>query len=270
MPFINEDVDRNKTGIYKIVNKINNKVYIGQTTERFERRYWHHWWLLKNNQHSNPYLQEDWNEYGEYNFDFIVEVAVENPDKELVDVLEKKYIELYRKNNLCYNILVGGSDSRKGVPMSEHAKKMVGEKNKIHMTGKKCSPETKAKMSATRTGQSYTYQKKTNVLNEDIAYQIKTMLTQGINPVDVAKSLNVKYKSVNNILSSNSWKHVYVDGWDEFQKARPMRTKITEEERNNILFDFFDKHLSKPEIAEKYNRKITTIRNIIHHHLITV
>jgi len=64
--------------IYTITNKINNRVYVGQTNN-FKRRMHEHKNILRSNAHSNPYLQEDYNLYGEENFVFeIVEECLNN------------------------------------------------------------------------------------------------------------------------------------------------------------------------------------------------
>ncbi len=43
--------------IYKILNKINNKVYIGQTKNKPNRRWCQHKRKLSLNKHTNSYLQ---------------------------------------------------------------------------------------------------------------------------------------------------------------------------------------------------------------------
>lgn len=239
-------------------------VYIGQTRESFLRRYLWHWWSLKSGQHSNKQLQEDWVKFGESLFTYSVLEVIDKSNAAILDSKEQYYIKQYKDMGLCYNILEGGNTSRKGVPMSDEAKRKIGDKNRQHMTGRKRSIESKAKQSATIKGKPYTYNKVTNVLNDDIAFQIKTLLIQGVPPSKVSKILDVEYKFVNNIISSNTWKHVYVDGWNEFRDNRKIITKITEEEYQNILNDYFYNHLSKPKIAEKYNRHIKTICSIIH------
>jgi len=55
------------SGIYKIVCKNNNKFYIGSSTN-INKRLNDHVGLLKRNKHSNTYLQDAWNKYGEKNF----------------------------------------------------------------------------------------------------------------------------------------------------------------------------------------------------------
>ena len=57
--------------IYKIYNNMNNKVYIGQTTN-YKRRVKDHNRMLQNNVHTNKFLQLDYNTYGSNCFSFQV------------------------------------------------------------------------------------------------------------------------------------------------------------------------------------------------------
>ena len=61
------------TGIYKIRNKQNNKVYIGSAVD-IKKRWRDHKWHLKENKHHNPHLQFSFNKYGLENFEFIIEL----------------------------------------------------------------------------------------------------------------------------------------------------------------------------------------------------
>ena len=59
------------SGIYKIVNKIDGKIYVGQSIH-LEKRKNEHFKELINNKHQNQHLQYAFNKYGINNFDFIV------------------------------------------------------------------------------------------------------------------------------------------------------------------------------------------------------
>ena len=92
-------------GIYKIINKINNKVYIGQSID-IDRRLKDHISGLNGNYGHNPHFQNAWNKYGEKNFEFeIVE------DTNLLDEREIYYISKYDSNNpdKGYNMMPGGN-----------------------------------------------------------------------------------------------------------------------------------------------------------------
>lgn len=92
---------KNITGIYKIENKINQKIYIGQSTDIY-KRWKQHKEQLKQNKHCNKKLQNDWNLYEEKNFNWtIVEVCIMN--KILLYESESKWIKYYNSIKNGYN-----------------------------------------------------------------------------------------------------------------------------------------------------------------------
>lgn len=60
---------KNIVGIYKIINNINGKSYIG-SSRNICNRLRCHYYELRNNKHCNKRLQNSWNKYGEENFEF--------------------------------------------------------------------------------------------------------------------------------------------------------------------------------------------------------
>ena len=60
----------NKSGIYKILNKVNGKYYVGSSKD-IDNRWKSHRYQLNHRIHKNKRLQNDWCEYGNDNFDFI-------------------------------------------------------------------------------------------------------------------------------------------------------------------------------------------------------
>lgn len=142
-------------GIYRITNIQTNESYIGQTKMNFGDRWDNHKALLRHNKHSNPNLQNAWNEYGEDNFEFAVVVTVRDVDR--LDDLEVDYIADLKSKNLCYNIGKGGKYATNlGRHLSDETKRKIGEKNRVNMTGKKASEETKKKMSESHSKKIYT------------------------------------------------------------------------------------------------------------------
>jgi len=100
-------------GIYKITNKINGKVYIGQSIDIEER-------FQKHKQHEyNIHLALAYKDYGLQNFSFEVIKEIKNsPLANLfLNVYEVKYINEYNSTNKNkgYNITKGGSDCP-GIP----------------------------------------------------------------------------------------------------------------------------------------------------------
>ena len=87
--------------IYKITNKLNNKVYIGQTTRKlgFDRRYSYN--LYRNTK--NAHLKSSIDKYGIDNFEInkMFDVAY---SKEELDEKEKYWIKYYKPE---YNQTIG-------------------------------------------------------------------------------------------------------------------------------------------------------------------
>lgn len=118
-----------KTGIYKITNLINNKVYIGSSALDYKARFRQHRYLLKNNKHFNTHLQAAYNKYGEENFKFSI---VEYCDVDVLYEKENYYIKEYKSTDITFGY-------NKGFAI-------------IGTLGYKMSPEAKSKMSAAKKG----------------------------------------------------------------------------------------------------------------------
>ena len=91
------DIQKNgKPCIYKIQNRINNKVYIGSAIGHYKRK-GQHFYLLRNSKHFNNHLQNSWNKYGENNFIFEVLEFIEKLEN--LKEREEYYIKEYTSNN---------------------------------------------------------------------------------------------------------------------------------------------------------------------------
>ena len=85
------------SGIYKIVNKINGKYYVGKSINiNFEcrSRWSDHKRKLVRNKHKNSKLQNAWNKYDEENFDWVIQEVCKS--FELTNV-EQKYLNIARQ-----------------------------------------------------------------------------------------------------------------------------------------------------------------------------
>lgn len=106
------------SGIYKIENIINNKVYIG-SSKNTKARWQKHKALLRHNKHHNNHLQSAWNKYGENSFIFsIVELcpidSLLNREQHFIDTLNPEYnqtakagkveMTFERRNKLSYSV----------------------------------------------------------------------------------------------------------------------------------------------------------------------
>ena len=92
-------------GIYKITNKINNKVYIGQSRDIVDRWNAHKYYTYS----SKTKLQNAFTKYGISNFTFEV---IEECDIKDLDEKEKYWINYYNSYEDGYNMTLGGQEGR--------------------------------------------------------------------------------------------------------------------------------------------------------------
>jgi len=123
-----------KIGVYRIINLINDKVYIGSSFN-FDARLKTHLYLLKSNRHYNTYLQNAWNKYGKDNFKFeLIESILINNEKYLIE-REGYWINYYKsfENKFGYNLdkIVSSGDKTR----SEETKKKISKSKKGKYTG---------------------------------------------------------------------------------------------------------------------------------------
>lgn len=118
-----------KSGIYKIVNTVNGKIYIG-SAKSFIVRFRLHKSDLILNRHRNGHLQNAWNKYGKKNFKFIIIEVIENPTKKKLDSREQYWMNFYDVTNRDkgYNISTKAG-SQLGFKHSEATKRKL---SKIH------------------------------------------------------------------------------------------------------------------------------------------
>lgn len=115
-------------GIYKYENKINHKIYIGQSVNIQHRFYTHKSAAFNKNVHEyNSLLSQAIREYGLENFDFqiIHEVSKEEyeANHNILNILEEHYISQYNSYKDGYNATPGGNT------FPEVRVTRVGEKN---------------------------------------------------------------------------------------------------------------------------------------------
>lgn len=137
--------------IYKITNRINGKVYIGQTSlpsvqDRFDAH------VKKANCHANRYLYDAMNHYGIENFS--VE-EIEHCDKDDLDNREIFWISHYQSDNkdFGYNMTAGGGGGNTW--LNGPNRESILAKIRAANTGKKRSKEFSRHMSEVRKGKYF-------------------------------------------------------------------------------------------------------------------
>ena len=137
-------ISNNKSGIYAIINIVNNKLYIGSAVKLSRRRI-NHFNLLNRNKHNNTHLQHSFNLYGKNNFVSVVLEYISDITK-LIE-REQVWIDQFDFKKDLYNACkIAGSQL--GMKMSDEAK----EKIRVSSTGRKLSDEAKLKISLTHKG----------------------------------------------------------------------------------------------------------------------
>lgn len=204
-------------GIYKIVNTINNKIYIGYTTLTFGDRRDSHFASLRGGYHFNNHLQEDFNKYGENNFRFdIVEIIEDCCSEDVYKEKEIYYISKYNTTQTGYNVSTGGNNFS-GVRPSKDKIKMLSELNKKLNTNKSASIETKKKMSDAHNDKKIKINSSgSHILEKSDVKVIKKRLMSGESVNVIARDYEVTPGCISCINMNKNWKSVFVDGWDEY------------------------------------------------------
>lgn len=136
--------------IYKIVNTINGKIYVGQTTKSIEERWQQH--KIKAKQHPNRYLYDAMNHYGVENFKI---ESIEECENSLLNEREQYWIRYLHSyylddNSNGYNMTLGG-DGGNTWEINPH-KEQTGEKISKALLGHSVSQETREKLSKAKKG----------------------------------------------------------------------------------------------------------------------
>lgn len=144
-------MNKAESGIYRIRNVINNKIYIGSAVNFKERVRLHKVHLCKGD-HKNHKLQNAWNKYGRKIFEFNLIRIVD--DKKTLIKIEQFYLDIYKPHyNICK---IAGS--------SLGVRRSLETKNKIRIAklGKSTRPhteETKQKMRDAIKTKMYSFKK---------------------------------------------------------------------------------------------------------------
>lgn len=202
-------------GIYAICCIENGRQYVGSAVDVAKRWKLHHRHLSQGRHHSK-HLQRAWNKYGESSFVFVV--LEECSKSELIE-MEQKHIDIMKPK---FNSRPMAA-SQLGFKMSDESKAKLSEsaKRTKNFTGHSHSEETKARISATKTGIKvgrYDDErvKKTaaamragkNAITESQVMAIRDLKRQGLTAAKIAKSVGCKVWPVYDVLQGKTYKWV--------------------------------------------------------------
>jgi group I intron endonuclease len=231
-------------GIYKIENKINGNVYIGQSID-IAKRFRRHIGNLDKNIHTNTHLQKAWSKYGKDNFFFDI---IETCSKSSLNKREIFYIKEFKNETTLYNLTDGGdgslgckhteetkrklSEIHTGKSLSENHKEKIGEGNK----GKIVSKETKLKMSAAMKGRQ---------MSEEQKKKMSERMTGKPGP-NCGKKFSEEYKKK---LSESHKGYIAPNDQREKMRAAHIGRRLSEETKRKISE-------SKKNISEETREKL--------------
>jgi group I intron endonuclease len=233
-------------GIYKIINVVNNKFYVGSAVD-LKRRKARHFSELRHGRHNNRHLQAAWIKYGEQAFVFVV-VEELSADADLL-AAENVWLKEHVGKEYCYNIGVdavapmlgisGEASPTWGYRHTPEARAVIAaastgrrhapediEKIRRHWVGKPKPAAVRAKISATLSGEgNFWYGKKRPDHGAKVSKAVEVCDASGsvtIYPsiLAVREALSLKPPTVNRALKSGKplvrgplkgWSFKYVD-----------------------------------------------------------
>lgn len=114
----------NFPAIYKIVNRLDSKYYVGSTRRIVGcKGRWHqHRYSLNKNKHHNDYLQNAWNKYSPSSFDFVIVKRLDNKISDY-DLLkeEQVFLDIAKTDPLSYNLTFVANNPN--LSLSDYSKK---------------------------------------------------------------------------------------------------------------------------------------------------
>lgn len=100
--------------VYEIRNIVNDKRYVGQSSQKDQQRLWEHKTYLKKGNHQNRHLQRAWKKYGEENF--VISILEECSSLDELNQLETYYVNLHQTLDRKFGYNIRGPGDNKFMP----------------------------------------------------------------------------------------------------------------------------------------------------------
>jgi len=230
-------------GVYRIINKINGKVYIGSAINLKTRKNNHINRLRKSNHHS-IHLQRSWSKYGEGSFEFEVIEYIDN--KENLIEREQFWIDYYKSYNDIY-----------GYNMRPKAESPLGTTHKVSL-------ETKNKISKANTGRIRNDMRVQNnnncILSEEQVCNLKIDLSNGLHPKEISEKYNIKITYVYDIAYKRKFNYILPDLDINFE--RKLGGQKLNKENVKQIREMLINNVSIKELSKLFNITEATIRDI--------
>lgn len=254
------------SGVYKIINNKNGKIYIGQTVN-YRKRKQRHLSSLRRGTHSNLYMQRTWDKHGEGIFSF--ELLMKCDISEL-DELECRYIEKYRSlhEDNGYNLVTGGqsyrsftqevrqrmSEARKGMKFTAEHRERIG----LSQVGKKISKESIALANKTKKEKGiHLGERNPNAtISNKTAEKIIYDLIRNVPVNDICEKYDTTSDTVYNIKYNRSFPNVLPDVREDLSVS----TKVKFQDKVEMAINLYKNGHSQNEISKKMKMSRNTLR----------
>jgi len=271
------------SGVYKIENVLNGKVYVGSSKDIYTRFYQHKN-LLNKNKHHCRYLQHSWNQHGEKSFTFEI-IEITNQEQKTLQTREQYYMDVLK----CYNPDFGFNSSKNSISPKCDFATLRDLKDGKYKISKNSFEEIlyylcKTKMSIPKIAKTlnvcertiYQIYFKVNYkeltkdciflprenkgedssqakLTEEIVIKIIKLLQEDVYIVDISKMFNISNNMVSDILHHKTWKHLTKDiVFNEYKKASGQRR--SKPVKQYTLDGIFIKEFESAREAEKQTK----------------
>lgn len=216
-------------GIYEVKNIVNNKRYIGSSTQIKERRT-AHFSNLRNGRHPNKHLQADWDMHGESNFVFNILEPIKN--KDVLLIREGYWINKLRSNSRNNGYNIHGLDKNGKTILPENLIREIVESANPLMGNN--HPNAK--------------------LTEEDVVDITSRMDGGELALDLSREYEVDVSVIYGIANNETWKSVR----RKVAKKHHHDKKLTPDDVANIKIAL-SKNTSTRELADKHKVHIDTI-----------
>lgn len=248
--------------VYCIKCNVNNKVYIGQT-KNINNRIKDHMYRLQKNIHDNPYLQEDYNRYGKYNF--TVSVLDEYETRKQIIDREDYWINYYGGIESTQNYNCKDNSNNNSL-MIEKLKHTAATSSTYGNKGKQLSEETKRKISNANKGKVRTKETKQK-LREAAKHKLNIPWNKGMKGVYIPSEETKRKISESN--KGKKFTDEHRASLSKAKKGKPSHIKYTPQLAFELQKQYNEKTTLDNDIqlfkslANQYNLKYFVCKNLI-------
>jgi group I intron endonuclease len=253
--------------IYTIENKLNGKIYIGQTVANNPTRRWsQHISVSKNEKKRNKLniiIDKAIHKYGVDNFIFTpIQHCINIDELNLCEIFWISHLRNFLGKDYVYNIQDGG---KSGGHISDETKRKLSIINTGKPSpnkGKICSEETRKRISESKSGNKHPNFGKplSDKVRENISKaQMGNKYNLGLKRSDEARK-NMSEAQKKNPNKSMLGKH-HTD--ESKKKSSESHMKLHINVENQIIIDYESNQYTQKELAIKYSVSKTTIGRIV-------